>query len=95
MSDPVPEIVRRALVDTVVDIGQLSVREKRTLKAYVKRGWLDQGQGGPFPKIKTVYAHKDYDFTRHRRAWVNYMMYLSELDRAKAEQRSNQITGRR
>lgn len=56
------EIVKRALVETIVDIGQLTKTEKRELNAAVKRGYLSKGKGGPFPKEKTVYAHPGFDF---------------------------------
>lgn len=76
----IPEIVRRALVETVTDIGQLSQSERYQLNKYVKRGWLSRGLGGPFPQLKTVYAHPGYDFAEWRRCYVDRMIRLSELD---------------
>lgn len=76
-----PEIVKRALTQTVTDIGQLTDTEKRALNSYTKRGYLSKGKGGPFPMIKTVYAVPGFDFAAHRQAHVDYMMYLAELDR--------------
>lgn len=38
----------------------------------------------------TVWAFPGYDFDGHRQAWVNYMVYLSGLDRAEAEQRASE-----
>jgi hypothetical protein len=76
-----PEIIKRALTQTVTDIGQLSIQEKQTLATYVKRGYLSKGKGGPFPAIKTVYAVRGFDFAAHRAAHVNYMMHLAKLDR--------------
>lgn len=83
-----PEIVRRALVETVVSIGQLSDSEIRTLNKYVKRGWLSKGQGGPYPRLKTVYAHPGFDFAASRERWVDYMMRLAEMDRVAAGRRA-------
>lgn len=76
-----PEIIKRALTQTVTDIGQLSQQERRTLAAYVKRGHLSKGKGGPYPMLKTVYAVAGFDFAVHRAAHVRYMMHLAELDR--------------
>jgi len=76
-----PEIIKRALTQTVTDIGQLSTQERRTLASYVRRGHLSKGKGGPYPMIKTVYAVSGFDFAAHRQAHVNYMMHLAELDR--------------
>ncbi len=59
-------IVKRALVDTVNDIGQLSTQEKRELARAVKAGYLSKGKGGPFPKAKTVYARSGFDFAAGR-----------------------------
>lgn len=83
-----PEIVKRAMVETVVSIGQLTEQDKRTLDRYVKRGYLSKGKGGPFPKEKTVYAFPGYDFVLWRQRYVNYMMTLAELDQRAAERRA-------
>lgn len=45
-------IIKRALLDTITDIGQLTPAEKRTLNRAVKRGWLAKGKGGPYPDPK-------------------------------------------
>lgn len=89
MSTELPEIVRRAMVETVVSIGQLSDSEIRTLNKYVKRGWLSKGQGGPFPKLKTVYACPGFDFAGERERWVDYMMMLADLDQKATQQRTS------
>lgn len=83
-----PEIVRRAMVETVTDIGQLSKAEIYQLNKYVKKGWLSKGKAGPFPRLKIVYACPSFDFEASRKRWVDYMMTLAELDRRAAEQRA-------
>lgn len=82
------EIIKRALTQTVTDIGQLSKAERQTLTAYVKRGHLSKGKGGPYPMLKTVYAIAGFDFAAHRQAHVDYMMYLARLDRQALAARS-------
>lgn len=77
-----PEIVKRALLETVVSIGQLTEADKRTLDSYVRKGWLSKGKGGPFPAIKTVYAFPGFDFAADRQRHYEYMCKLAELDRA-------------
>jgi hypothetical protein len=74
--DAMTEIVRRAIVHTVVDLGQLQPHETRELAAAVRRGWLEKGKGGPFPKIKTVYAVRGYPFAEARRHTIDEMMAL-------------------
>lgn len=76
-----PEIVKRALVETVTDIGQLSKSDKYQLNKYVKRGWLSRGQGGPFPKLKAVYAHPGFDFAVDRQRHVAYAMAIHEYEK--------------
>ena len=73
MADTLPNIVRRALLETVTDIGQLSKQEKRVLGKYTKRGWLIKGRGGPFPKLKTVYAFPGYAFADERKREIREM----------------------
>lgn len=74
------EIVKRALVETVTDIGQLTPVDKRELERAVKLGYLSKGRGGGFPKEKTVYAFPGYDFAGERRLIVRQMMVLSHID---------------
>lgn len=85
MSTELPEIVRRAMVETVTDIGQLSKSELYQLNKYVKRGWLSRGKGGPFPKLKTVYAVPTFDFGASRERHVERAMMLAELDKQARE----------
>lgn len=80
MSTKLPEIVRRALVETVCDIGQLSKSEIYQLNKYVRKGWLSRGRGGPFPILKTVYACPGFDFNASRERYVNHLMTLVRLD---------------
>lgn len=80
MSTELPEIVRRAMTETVVNIGQLTPSEKRTLDRYVKKGWLSKGKGGPFPLLKTVWAFPGYDFALWRQRYVDHMLALARLD---------------
>ena len=61
-----PEIGARALKQTVTDIGQLTKKEIQDLEIYVRKGILEKGQGGPYPKLKNVYALKGFDFQSHR-----------------------------
>ena len=77
-----PEIVKRALVETVTDIGQLTKSDLYQLNKAVKRGWLSKGKGGPFPKLKTVYAYPEFDFEASRNAYVDEAMRLAALDEA-------------
>lgn len=74
-------IVRRALVDTITDIGQLTPKEKRTLNRAVKRGTLAKGKGGPFPILKTVYAFPGFDFAAARAQHIAEMKLLHAVDR--------------
>jgi hypothetical protein len=75
-----PEIVKRALVETVTDIGQLSKSDLYTLNKYVKRGWLSRGKGGPYPILKTVYAHPGFDFTADRDRYVEAAMAMANIE---------------
>ena len=76
-----PEIVKRALVEPICDIGQLTAKDKYTLNKYVKKGYLSKGRGGPFPKIKTLYARPDFDFAADRNYEINQALALHELER--------------
>jgi len=81
MSDEgIPEIVRRAMVETIVSIGQLSDSDKRILDRYVKRGWLSKGKGGPFPRLKTVYACPTFDFAADRKQAIAAAMAICDIE---------------
>lgn len=87
MTTPLPEIVTRALTRTVVNIGQLTETEKRQLNAAAKRGHLSKGIGGPFPKMKTMWARLGFDFVADREREVAEAMALAELDDKMRERR--------
>lgn len=74
------DIVKRALVYTVTNIGQLSKDELRTLDRAVRRGWLSKGKGGPCPIPKTVWAHPGFDFAADRAAQVKVMLGWIAID---------------
>jgi len=82
MSD-IPEIVQRAMVGSVTDIGQLTTEDIKILNKYVKLGYLSKGKGGCFPIIKTIWACPTFDFQKQRDEAVAYMMQLAELDKTR------------
>ena len=59
-------IVKRALADTITNLGQLSVGERRELNRAVADGILSKGKGGPYPILKTVYARPEFNFAAAR-----------------------------
>lgn len=63
-------IVKRALVYTVTDIGQITAADRSELEAAVRKGWLSKGRGGSFPVLKTVYARPRFDFMAERALYV-------------------------
>ena len=75
-----PEIVRRAMIETVTDIGQLTRSDLYMLNKYVKKGWLSKGKAGPFPRLKTVYAHPSFDFTASRERYVEEAMRMYQVE---------------
>jgi hypothetical protein len=81
MSTELPEIIKRALVETVTDIGQLSKAELYQLNKYVKRGWLSKGKGGPFPMLKTVYACPGFDFKASRDRYIEQAIAAYEIEK--------------
>lgn len=80
MSSELPEIVRRAMAETVTDIGQLSKAEIYQLNKYVKKGWLSKGKAGPFPRLKTVYACPGFDFEASRERHVAAAMAAYDIE---------------
>lgn len=78
-NDTIPEIVKRAMTETVTDIGQLSAQDIKDLNKYVKKGVLVKGKGGAFPIPKTVYAIKGFDIQQDRTDRVNTL--LDEVER--------------
>jgi hypothetical protein len=83
-----PSIVKRALLETVVDIGQLTAEDKNSLRQAVKSGLLSKGKGGGYPAIKTVYARPGYDFGGERAKAINWMMAMAYLDECNRQRRS-------
>jgi len=81
MSTELPEIVKRALIETVTDIGQLSKSDLYQLNKYVRKGWLSRGKGGPFPILKTVYAHHGFDFAASREQYVEAAIATYEIEK--------------
>lgn len=75
-----PAIVKRALVKTVTDIGQLSSSDRAILNRYVKRGLLSKGKAGPFPVLKTVYACPGFDFAASRERYVEAAMEAYRIE---------------
>ena len=83
ITSDIPEIVKRAMTETITDIGQLSHQELLDLNRYVRKDILIKGKGGSFPKEKTVYAIKGYDIHGARERDVKEMLETSErIDRA-------------
>lgn len=79
--EEMPEIVKRTLVETVTDIGQLSPSGRYQLNKYVKRGWLSRGKGGPYPLLKTVYARPSFDFAASRDCYVEAAIAVYEVEK--------------
>ena len=82
------DIVKRALLETVADIGQLTAEDKNSLRQAVKSGLLSKGKGGGYPAIKTVYARPGYDFGGERAKAINWMMAMAYLDQCAAKRRA-------
>lgn len=76
----ITEIVKRAMFQTVTNIGQLSDKEVRELNRAVKAGLLQKGKGGPFPILKTVYAVPSFDIAADRQREINRMRLCQLLD---------------
>lgn len=71
--------VKRALLETVTDIGQLTAQEKRELTRAVKAGYLSKGKGGPYPIVKTVYAGPGFDFAADRAYHYRQFLFCHAL----------------
>lgn len=80
MSD-IPNIVKRAMTDTITDIGQLSNDEIKILNKYVKLGYLSKGKGGCFPAIKTVWGYHGFDFQKQRNDAIENMRKIVEFEK--------------
>jgi hypothetical protein len=76
----IPNIVKRAMKNTVTDIGQLTKDEKKILNHYVKKGWLSKGKGGHFPIAKTIFAILGFDFLASRNDSVQEMYEIARYE---------------
>ena len=76
-------IVERAILDTVVNIGQLSAAEIRQLDRAVERGWLSKGKGGPYPILKTVWAVRGFDFVADRQREIDFHMEIDRIEKVR------------
>jgi hypothetical protein len=73
-------IVQRALEDHVTNIGQLNDEEHKALDKAVKDGVLKKGMGGGYPKLKTVYAHPNFDIAGHHDAEIEKLKHAALMD---------------
>ena len=73
-------IVKRALADTITNLGQLSVGERRELNRAVADGILSKGKGGPYPILKTVYARPEFNFAAARFTAIEELAKAHLLD---------------
>jgi hypothetical protein len=74
---------QQALTKSVCDMGQFTHEEKLLLERAVRLGYLSKGKGGPYPLLKTVYAHPGFDFARDREKGVAELMRAHMLDIAR------------
>ena len=70
----IPDIVKRAMTQTITDIGQLSKADIKTLNEFVEKGYLSKGKGGGYPVMKTVYACPGYNFIEVREAEIRQLL---------------------
>ena len=75
-----PDIVKRAALNPIHNIGQLTEADVRQLNAYVKKGFLAKSKGGVFPALKTVWAISGFDFALHRKEAIEEMQQLAMAD---------------
>ena len=76
----IPVIVKRAMLNPITDIGKLSKEQKKDLEKYVKMGILIKGKGGPFPKLKTVYALIGHNFIEARKEFIAEMYRIADYE---------------
>jgi hypothetical protein len=88
--DEIPDIVKRAMLNPITDIGQLGKNEKKSLNLYVKKGVLAKGRGGPFPALKTVYALAGYDFVKARNEVIEQVKQIDEYETSKKNEVAQQ-----
>lgn len=87
MANEMTPLILRAIRQPIACIGQFSDKERRELDRAVKKGWLSKGKGGPFPIIKTVYAHPGFDFSADRQSSIDEMMDLYHMDQKRRQGR--------
>jgi hypothetical protein len=76
-----PEVVKRVLYKGAVeDIGQFSAVELKALKKAVRKGHLEKGYGGAFPKEKTTYCRPGFDLVGYRKAAFEEMKAIAERE---------------
>lgn len=80
-SKNIPDIVKRAALHTITDIGQITPQDKRQLNKYIKLGMLTKGKGGPYPRLKIVYAIKGHDFISERKEWIKEVIRISDYEK--------------
>ena len=76
----IPEIVKRAMLHPITDIGQLTAQDKKHLQKYVKMNVLIKERGGPFPQLKTVYALIGHDIALDRKESIAEMMRIVKYE---------------
>lgn len=83
MKEILTPIVKRALRETVCNIGQLSHEEKLQLEYAVRKGVLSKGKGGSYPLLKTLYAVSGFNFEADRANRVAEMLRAHMIDMAR------------
>lgn len=84
MSKPIiTPIVERAMKTDFCNLGQLSHQEKLQLERAVRHGLISKGTGGPFPKLKTVYAPIGFDFAQDRENGIAELRRAHMIDLAR------------
>jgi hypothetical protein len=76
-------IVARAMREDFCCLGQISIQEKRQLDRAVRHGLISKGIGGPFPKLKTVYAPVGFDFAQDRENGIADLRRAHMIDLAR------------
>lgn len=66
--------------EPITNIGQLSKEEIRELEKLVRRGKIQKGKGGHFPKEKTVYAPLNFDIKTDRQKAYEEMLLLQQYE---------------
>lgn len=78
------EIVKKAIIWTVVDDGRLTRMQRLELERAVSARLLTKGRGGPFPMLVDVYAAPGCDFAEERKAEIAFQGYLTLVTRRAA-----------